>query len=136
MSNSFEVEGLVGGDPELRYSGEGLAIVTFNVADTPRKFNQDTKQWEDAGETAWFRVSAFGSQAETIAGQIKKGSPVLVKGTLTFRGWETKEGEKRESKELKADKVYVALRGAKGGSGASATTKAPVVAENDEDSPF
>lgn len=138
MSNSFEVEGLVGGDPELRYSGEGLAIVTFNVADTPRKFNKETKQWEDDGETAWFRVTLFGSAAETAAGQIKKGSPVLAKGTLTFRSWETKEGEKRESKELKADKVYLALRGSKGGSGAPVASSAPAapIAAGDDDSPF
>lgn len=136
MSNSFEVEGLVGGDPELRYTTEGLAIATFNVADTPRKFNKETQRWEDDGETAWFRVTVFGSAAETAAGQIKKGSPVLAKGTLTFRSWETKEGEKRESKELKADKVYLSLRGAKGGAAAASSAPAAPVAASDDDSPF
>lgn len=110
MSNIIEVEGLLGQDPELRYTSEGLAIATFNVADSPRKFNRETQKWESAGETIWYRVSVFGNAAEISASQLEKGSPVLVKGTLSFKTWETKTGEKRENKEIRADKVFLSLR--------------------------
>lgn len=139
MSNTIEVEGLLGGDPELRYTNDGLAIATFNLADSPRKYNKETQKYEDAGETAWFRVSVLGNQAETVAAQFKKGQPVMVKGTLTFRSWDDKEGNKRESKEIKSDKVYPVLRGARSGSSdaAAGNKSAPVAAAaNDDESPF
>ncbi len=138
MSNTIEVEGLLGGDPELRYSGDGLAIATFNLADSPRKWNKETKTFEDAGETAWYRVSVLGNQAETVAAQYKKGQPVMVKGPLTFRTWEDKDGKQRESKEIKADKTYPVLRGTRSGNPTTAdnTTAPAKTAVNDEESPF
>jgi len=138
MSNKFQVKGLLGGDPELRYSNEGLAIASFNVADTPSKFNKETKQWENTGETAWFRVSVFGALGESVAAELKKGEQVYVEGTLTFRAWETKDGEKRESKEINANDVYKPLkRGrASGGSTGGAAASTPAVAADDSESPF
>lgn len=135
MSNKINLKGLLGGDPELKYTNEGLAIATFNVADTPSKFNQETKKWENVGETVWYRVSAFGNLAESAAADLKKGDQVYVIGTLNFRQWEDKDKNTRESKEVKADEVYKPLRRNKSAN-SGATSSAPATASDNEESPF
>lgn len=131
MANTIEVEGLVGGEPELRYTPEGTAIATFNIADTPRKYNKETRKWENDGDTVWYRVTVFGNQAEQIKANLNKGTPVFVKGNLSFHAWETKTGEKRENKEIRADKVYVSVRNTTTASSSDWSTSASF-----EDSPF
>ena len=111
MSNTIEVEGLVGADPEVKYTPEGVPVATFNVADSPRKYNKNTNSWEAAGETIWFRVTVFGNSAEQVKETIRKGSPVFVKGTLSFHSWTGKDGVKRENKEIRASKVFLSVRG-------------------------
>jgi single-strand DNA-binding protein len=73
------IVGHLGKDPEMRYIPSGTAITTFNVA-TSREY---TKNDEKIEETNWFRVSAWGKQAEACATYLKKGSLVLVEGSLT-----------------------------------------------------
>ncbi|MBK6589929.1 MAG: single-stranded DNA-binding protein [Acidobacteria bacterium] len=38
-------------------------------------------------KTDWFRVTAFGKQAETLARYVRKGSRLYVQGRLTFNPW-------------------------------------------------
>lgn len=100
--NTITVIGNVGGDPELRYSAGGKAVVKFSVADTRGK--DDTKQ------TQWHRVVAFDEQAENVAAQVTKGARVLVTGRLNIDKYKDKEGVERTSYEIAADDVCLSLR--------------------------
>ena len=34
-------------DPELRYTPQGAAVANFRVASNSRRFNKNTRDWED-----------------------------------------------------------------------------------------
>jgi single-strand DNA-binding protein len=79
MFHTIIVVGNLGRDPEMRYTPSGQAVTTFSVA-TNRTYTGNNGQ--QVKETIWFRVSAWGKQAETCNNYLKKGSKVLVEGRL------------------------------------------------------
>ena len=74
------IVGNVGRDPEMRYTPAGQAVTSFSVASNRR---YTASNGEQVNETIWFRVSAWGKQAEICNQYLKKGSKVLVEGRLT-----------------------------------------------------
>lgn len=144
MSNSITISGNLSADPELRYTPNGKAVVKFQIADTPRRLNTQSNQWED-GTTLWVRVEAWGNLAENAAASLKKGSNVVVVGKLTQDNYE-KDGEKKVAIKLQADDIAPSLKNAvahierKSASASASNSSAPVakapVASADEDTPF
>ena len=96
---NITVKGNVGSDPELKFSKNNTAYVTFSVAYTPRTKEGDN--WVD-GETMWFRVVQFGVKAEATTDMIKKGDGVLVSGSMKQSTYTDKEGKERTSLEINA----------------------------------
>ena len=41
------IVGNVVAGPELKYTPSGAAVANFRVASTPKKFNKETRQWEE-----------------------------------------------------------------------------------------
>lgn len=79
MYQKLLLVGNLGRDPELRYTPKGTPVALMQVA-TSRKWhdaNGDLKE-----ETAWWRVSVFGKQAEACNQYLSKGLKVLVEGQL------------------------------------------------------
>src|SRR2546421_4601851 len=89
-------------DPEMRSTGNGLAICKLGVACNTRKKNGATGQWEE--KPNYFRVTVFGAQAENCGTYLKKGRPVAIDGRLEWSQYET-DGQKRESVDIIADSV-------------------------------
>lgn len=119
MSNTVIVTGNLVAPPELKFTPAGAAFVNFTVADTPRRKNEQTGQWEDAGEALFLRCTMWRDAAEHLAEQeLGKGQRVTVTGRLKARSWE-KDGVKRTEVECDADSVAVHPRRA------SRTTAAP-----------
>lgn len=100
MAN-IEVTGNLGSDSELTFTPNGKAKLEFSVGDTPRRLNQQTNQWEDAGETTWWRVTEWEGRAEAYAEVLKKGTKVIVTGVGGVRTFEKKDGTKGFSAEIK-----------------------------------
>lgn len=96
------VVGHLGRDPEMRYTQDGTPVTSFSVATTRRWTDKEGGQRE---ETTWFRVSAWGRQAETCNQYLSKGRLVLVEGIVTASAWKGRDGEPRASLELRADRV-------------------------------
>jgi single-strand DNA-binding protein len=144
MPNDLTVSGNLAADPELRYTPNGKAVVKFSIGDTPRRLNPSTNQWEP-GTTLWVNVEAWDGLAENSAASLKKGTSVIVTGTLTQENYETKEGKKANSIKLRANDIGPSLKYATAqverknsantasGSGAQA---APRPAAADEETPF
>ena len=103
------VVGNLTGDPELRYTQNGLAVANFTIASTPRNFDRATNDWKD-GDALFLRASVWREFAEHVAGSLTKGSRVIATGRLKQRSYETKEGEKRTSIELEVDEIGPSLR--------------------------
>jgi|SRR5690625_4495954 len=99
MSNFVSITGRLGQDPEVRFTPNGKAVANGSVADTPRRFNRDTQQWEDAGETLWLRWSLWGSKGEAFAETARKGDLVTLTGRLKARSFEH-DSQRREVIEL------------------------------------
>ena len=109
MSNSLTIVGRLAFDIEVRFSPSGDAVASGRIADTPRRKNQQTGEWED-GETLWLSFSLWGKKAEALADAAKKGDLVLVTGTLTQRTFDGKHGEQRTVIEVKATEVAIVPR--------------------------
>lgn len=108
MSNTMSIKGRAGSDANLRFTPNGRATADFSVADTPRRKNEQTGQFEDAGPTLWQRVQVWGPEAEKAAEEVRKGSLVTVSGRVKADEWQDKQtGEARKSTTLVADVVYV-----------------------------
>lgn len=121
MYQKVVIAGNLGGDPEMRYTPQGDAVTSFNVATNRRWTGRDGQPGE---ETTWFRVSVWGKQAESCNQYLTKGRQVLVEGTLTPdretggpRVWTTNEGQHRASYEIRAITVQFLGGGGAGGTG-------------------
>ena len=96
-------------DPELRYTPSGAAVCNGRVASTPRTFNKQTNQWEDA-EALFLTFNLWRQAAENVANSLHKGDRVIVVGNLRQRSYESKTGDKRTVYEIEADEVGPSLR--------------------------
>ena len=105
------VQGNIGKDPEIKFSGD-LGITKFSLAETPRTKNKVTGQWED-GETVWFNVVVFGSQAETVVDNYAKGDTILVIGKFRQSTYTDKNGEVKTSLEINAESIAKVARSGK-----------------------
>lgn len=134
MYQKLLIVGNLGGDPEMRYTPSGQAVTNFSVA-TSRKWTDNGGQQHE--ETVWFRVSVWGSQAETCNQYLSKGRQVLCEGRLTVdketggpRIWTDQSGKPRASYEMTAFEVrFLGTRGEGGGNLSS--NGAPVSAGGD-----
>lgn len=128
------IVGNLGKAPEQKFLPSGDAVTNFSVAVT-EKWKKDGEQKE---QTTWFRVNAFGKLAEICGQYLMKGSGVLVVGKMQCRKWKDKDGQDRESWELRADSVQM-LGGKPEGQGKPAVTSAKRPAsfdDMDSDIPF
>ena len=106
MYQKIIIIGNLGRDPEMRYTPSGQAVTNFNVATNRQYTGSDGQQVQ---ETIWFRVSAWGRQAETCNQYLRQGSRVLVEGRLTAdpatggpRIWTRQDGTAAASYEISA----------------------------------
>lgn len=128
------IAGNLGRDPEMRYTPTGQAVTNFSVA-TNRQYT--TSNGEKIKETVWFRVSAWGRQAEIVNQFLKTGSSVLVEGRLTPdkntggpRIWQRQDGSSAASYEITAERVvFLPGRGDGASGGAEAVQGAPAEPE-------
>ncbi len=79
MYQKVTIIGNLGRDPEMRYTPSGQAVTSFPVATNRTYTGSDGNRVK---ETTWFRISAWGKQAENCNNYLKKGSKVLVEGRL------------------------------------------------------
>ena len=97
------IVGNLGGDPELRYMQNGNAVCNFSVAVTERW--RDRQSGEQQERTTWYRVAAWGAQAETCNTYLQKGRQVMVIGNVQARGYVNNNGEAAASLDLRAREV-------------------------------
>ena len=98
------VVGNLTADPELRFTQSGVAVASFTIASTPRKFNRQTNEWEDE-EALFLRCSIWRDAAENVSESLEKGSRVIAQGRLKQRSFTDREGNQRTSIELDVDEV-------------------------------
>lgn len=90
MTDTITLTGLVATDPRHIVTSEGLAITTFRLASTQRRFDRSQEKWID-GDTNWYTITAFRQLAMNSASSLKKGERVVVTGRLRIREWQSGE---------------------------------------------
>ena len=113
--NKVILVGNLGRDAELRYTPGGAAVATLNLA-TTEVWNDRNNQRQE--KTEWHRVVLWGKQAESLQEYLTKGKQIYVEGRLQTRQWDDKDGNKRYTTEIKADRITL-LGGGGGGAGAA-----------------
>lgn len=133
--------GNLGRDCELRYTQGGAAVGTLSMACTE---TWNDKQGQKQERTEWVRITLWGKIAETLAEYLTKGKQIYAEGKLQTRQWDDKDGNKRYTTEIRAERV-VLLGGGERNSGRpehlrdedvdtrSASTNQP---PDDDDIPF
>lgn len=142
MFQQMTIVGNLGGDPEMRYFEDGTAVTNFSVATNRKWKNQATGELDE--ETMWFRVSAFGAQAENCNKYLKKGRQVLVQGRMTGesstggpRLWTAQDGTVRASFEIRAFTVqFLGGAGEEGGGNGGQVAPGTRAAVEEDEIPF
>jgi single-strand DNA-binding protein len=125
--------------PELRYTPSGTAVADLRLA-----VNHDytTQSGERRQEASFLTVIVWGKQAESCSEYLDKGSEIFVEGRLQVRDWEGKDGQKRTSTEVVAQRVqFMSRTKGSGGRAPAAVPAAEPFAEEpsgaaDDDVPF
>lgn len=102
--NKVLIIGMVGRDPEMRYTPSGRPVTSFSVATTRNWTSGDGERRE---ETEWFNVVAWGNLAEICKAHLSKNQQVYVEGRLQTRGWEDEQGKKHFRTELVANEMIL-----------------------------
>lgn len=107
--NKVILIGNLGADPELRYTGGGIAVCNMRLATNESYKDADGQLVE---KTEWHNVVAWARLAEICGEYLKKGSQVYFEGSLQTRQWEDKEGATRYTTEVKArEMMFLSGRG-------------------------
>lgn len=100
--NKVMLIGNLGADPEMRYTANGNAVTTFNLAVNRNWTGPDGERKE---ETEWFTVVSWDKLAETVSQFLQKGRRAYVEGRMKTRSWEGQDGQKRYKTEVVANTV-------------------------------
>lgn len=123
MSTSIEVlmVGNAGRDCETP-GGNGPAA-KVSIAHTPRKRDDATGEWSDAGDTIWVTLLVWSSESSVYRSlkSVRKGDRVLVKGALSQNRWADAEGRDRFELQISHPRVVeIVDKGASSNGGAPA----------------
>ena len=115
-------------DPELRYTPSGTAVAKIGLAVTNRY--KQGEEWKE--EPCFVDIAVFGRQAENCNEYLSKGRLALFEGRLSYRKWETEDGQTKSKLEVVANHVQFMPSG-RGQEGSSGSKPAP---QDDGDVPF
>lgn len=134
--NRIQLIGNLGKDSETRFTTNNVSVTSFTIATTYGIKGKDGN-WQN--ETTWHNIVAF-NLSDFYKESLKKGKKFYVEGRLTKRDYTDKEGIKRYSTDVIAEKIIPLESGFSQQQGASddnqtVETKDLQVDEND-DLPF
>lgn len=103
------------GEPQLKFTPSGKAVLEFSLAENHSKKNQQGG-WDEDG-TTWRRVTLWDKKGEALGNVLKKGDRVIVTGSERIREWEGKDGQQGKSLEVNARDVGIIPRVQQGSAG-------------------
>ena len=101
MLNNISVMGRLTADPEVRQTPNGVSVCSFTIAN-----DKDFKRDGDAPN--WIDCVAWRNNAEFIGKYFKKGSLIVVTGSLQTRSYQDKNGNNRKATEIVVNQQYFA----------------------------
>ena len=101
MLKNISVMGRLTADPEVRQTPNGVSVCSFTIAN-----DKDFKRDGDAPN--WIDCVAWRNNAEFIGKYFKKGSLIVVTGSLQTRTYQDRNGNNRKATEIVVNQQYFA----------------------------
>lgn len=101
MLNKIVIMGRLTKDPELRYTQSQTPVASFTVA-----VDRDFKNQDGSRSTDFIDCVAWRAGAEFVSKYFRKGSMIVVSGSLQSRRWQDRDGNNRTSWEINAENTY------------------------------
>ncbi|MHB8853766.1 MAG: single-stranded DNA-binding protein [Ignavibacteriaceae bacterium] len=109
--NKIMLIGNLGKDAETRFTNNNVSVSNFSLATT---YGYKGKDGNWVNETTWHNIVAF-NLSDYFKDNLKKGKKFYIEGRLTKKEYTDKEGIKRYSTDIVADKL-IPLEASGGGS--------------------
>jgi len=106
--NKVFLLGSLGGEPELRHTQSGTAVLNLRIATNESYLD---KQGVRQSSTTWHRAVVWGKRGEALAGILRTGSAVMIEGRLRTDSWEAQDGTKRYRTEVIVREIMLLPRG-------------------------
>lgn len=100
--NKVILGGRLTANPELKQTGNGVAVTSFTIA-VDRKYQKDSEKKAD-----FITIVAWRQTAEFICKYFTKGSAIIICGELQTRSWKDADGKNRYITEVVASEVSFA----------------------------
>jgi len=98
--NKITLLGTLGRHAETRFTTNNVAITSFSLAtEHSYKAGEDWKS-----ETTWHNITAF-KLSDYVKNNLTKGSKVYVEGRLQKREYTDKDGNKKQSVDVVAERI-------------------------------
>ena len=110
--NKVILMGHLTADPELKQTASGISVCSFSIGVNRRYSKADQSQ----KSVDFINIVTWRQQAEFVSRYFKKGSSIIVCGSIQTRDWTDNNGQKRYATEVVADEVsFGAPAAAQGG---------------------
>lgn len=120
MINTITLMGRLVADPELRTTTSGLSVARFRIA-VDRAY---AKSGEER-QTDYINIVAWRQSADFVCRYFKKGQMIALTGSLQSNNYEDRDGNKRTSYEVVADRIsFCGSKSESGGSSSYPTEQA------------
>lgn len=103
MLNTCTFMGRFVRDPELRTTSGGKSVTSFTIA-----CERDFRGSDGEKVSDFIDCVSWNATAEYIARNFAKGKMAVVTGSLQFRDWTDKNGNKRKNAEIQVSNIYFA----------------------------
>lgn len=115
MINNVVLVGRLTRDPELKYTGNNIAVASFSLA-----VNRNFKDANGERETDFINCVIWRQQAENLANWAKKGALIGITGRIQTRSYENQQGQRVYVTEVVAENFQMLeSRAAREGSNAN-----------------
>lgn len=104
LRNKVLLIGNLGQDPEVMVLESGSKMARFSVATNETYRNG---KGEKITDTQWHQVVAWGKTADIVESYLVKGKEVAVEGKLIHRSYDTAEGERKYTTEVRCSELLM-----------------------------
>ncbi len=97
----------------IGHTGKDVEVVNFENGGIKASVTLATKdyytniQGEKVEETQWHNLVAFGKTAEVMQKYVTKGKEIAVEGKITYRNYDTPDGQKRYVTEIRVEELVL-----------------------------
>ena len=118
--NLVILTGRLTADPEMRTTQTGKSVAKFSIA------VNEGKSKDGAERVQYFNISAWERSAEVLQNYAKKGTKIMVEGSLQNRSWDKPDGTKGYATDILLNRFeFLGSKGDTDGGAVSANSAAP-----------